>query len=113
MLIESMTHTMKSFASLARDGHFQPVECNSASAGGEQNMKRVKELFQDIKWFAVALYAAAFVRDGADAPVESGGVKELGVRSEGVRSGGVNSPTHPLTHSPTDNSTLNTEGGAA
>ena len=33
----------------ARDRHFPPVECNSASADGEQNMKKVKELIQDIK----------------------------------------------------------------
>ena len=29
-----------------------------------KQMKRVKELFQDIKWFAVALYALAFIREG-------------------------------------------------
>ncbi len=27
-------------------------------------MKKVKELFQDIKWFAIALYALAFIREG-------------------------------------------------
>ena len=30
-------------------------------------MKRVKELFQDIKWFAIALYAFAFIREGGEA----------------------------------------------
>ena len=47
-----------------REVGFSPAECNSASADGEQNMKKVKELFQDIKWFAVALYALAFIREG-------------------------------------------------
>jgi hypothetical protein len=32
-----------------------------------RKMKRVKELFQDIKWFAVALYALAFIREGGAA----------------------------------------------
>ena len=27
-------------------------------------MKKVKELIQDIKWFAVALYALALIREG-------------------------------------------------
>ena len=26
-------------------------------------MKTVKEIFRDVKWFAVALYAVAFVRE--------------------------------------------------
>ena len=30
-------------------------------------MNRVTELFQDIKWFAVALYALAFIREGGEA----------------------------------------------
>ena len=29
-------------------------------------MKRVKELLRDIKWFAVALYAFAFIREGGE-----------------------------------------------
>ena len=29
-----------------------------------KQMKKVKELIQDIKWFAVALYALAFIREG-------------------------------------------------
>ena len=47
-----------------REVGLSPAECNSASADGEQNMKIVKELIQDIKWFAVALYALAFIREG-------------------------------------------------
>ena len=27
-------------------------------------MNRVTELFHDIKWFAIALYALAFIREG-------------------------------------------------
>ena len=50
-----------------REVGFSPAECNSASADGEQNMKIVKELIQDIKWFAVALYALAFIREGGAA----------------------------------------------
>ena len=30
-------------------------------------MKRVKEVIQDIKWFAIALYALAFIREGGEA----------------------------------------------
>ena len=30
-------------------------------------MKVVKELFQDIKWFAIALYALATIREGGAA----------------------------------------------
>ena len=29
-------------------------------------MKRVKELFQDIKWFAVALFAVTTIRDSGE-----------------------------------------------
>ena len=50
-----------------REVGLSPAECNSASADGEQNMKKVKELFQDIKWFAIALYALAFIREGGEA----------------------------------------------
>ena len=32
-----------------REVGLSPAECNSASADGEQNMKKVKELIQDIK----------------------------------------------------------------
>jgi hypothetical protein len=34
---------------------------------GKRKMKTVKELFQDIKWFAVALCALAFIREGGEA----------------------------------------------
>ena len=62
-----LTKRLGFFPPSARDGHFPSVECNSASVDGEQKMKRVKELFHDIKWFAVALYALAFIREGGAA----------------------------------------------
>ena len=44
-------------------------------------MKRVKELFRDVKWFVVALYAAAFVRDKGE--LKSGKVEKF--RNSGFR----------------------------
>ena len=43
---------------------FLPPNAIPLALTENRKMKRVKELFQDIKWFAVALYALAFIREG-------------------------------------------------
>ena len=50
-----------------REVGLSPAECIQHAPTEKQQMKRVKELFQDIKWFAVALYALAFIREGGEA----------------------------------------------
>ena len=43
---------------------FLPPNAIPLTLTEKRNMKKVKELIQDIKWFAVALYALAFIREG-------------------------------------------------
>ena len=43
---------------------FLPPNAIPLALTENKQMKRVKELIQDIKWFAVALYALAFIREG-------------------------------------------------
>ena len=46
---------------------FLPPNAIPLGLSEKRNMKKVKELIQDIKWFAVALYALAFIREGGEA----------------------------------------------
>ena len=43
---------------------FLPPNAIPLTLTEKRNMEKVKELIQDIKWFAVALYALAFIREG-------------------------------------------------
>ena len=43
---------------------FLPPNAIPLALTENKQMNRVTELFQDIKWFAVALYALAFIREG-------------------------------------------------
>ena len=49
------------------DEIIRPLKSIPQVPAENRKIKVVKELFQDAKWFAVALYAFAFIREGGEA----------------------------------------------
>ena len=93
-------------------GTFSLSKAIQQAPAENRNMKRVKELLQDIKWFAVALYAAAFVRDKGE--LKSGKVEKL--KSSEVPGSGLNAEHETRNIQPFNLSTFNLstgKGGAA
>ena len=49
------------------DGIIRPLKSIPQASAENRKIKVVKELFRDAKWFAIALYAFAFIREGGEA----------------------------------------------